>query len=234
MIAYIKSLFSAATPIQLVLAVVALIVAVVIVIINRKTLRLTDGKDKIDTLFGLVAGGILGALTGVLWATFNPIQLAPGIHLRLFAFLPCVFGILLGRGVGFISGYVATLVWATMSGLFVPFHTPLADAVFVGLTGWIPGWLLRGKLSFEGLLANIEANKKQWYIKSGLVCLFAGLFMSIFVAISLQATIQLPFMTGFVLIGLASDTPPMILGTGILSYLLLKATKRSWSWLRAF
>lgn len=235
MIDYVRALLSTvANPLQLVLAVVALIVMVVLVVLNRSTLRLTDGKDGTDTTFGLLSGAVLGALTGILWAEFNPIQLAPGIHLRLFAFLPCVFGILMGRGVGFITGYVATLMWGVLSGLFVPFHTPFADALFVGLTGWIPAWLLRGKLSLKELKAKIEANPRRWYIMSGLVCLFAGLFMSVFVAISLQATIQLPFMTGFGLIGIVSDTPMMVLFTGLLSYGLMKVIRPSWNWIRAF
>ena len=48
-----------------------------------RTLRLSDGAGLVDALTGLVLGAVLGTLTGYLWAIFNPIQLAPFIHLRV-------------------------------------------------------------------------------------------------------------------------------------------------------
>lgn len=233
---YISKLWLTATadPIKLALVLVAIVSAVYLVLAYRKQFRLTDGKDEVDGLFGIVAGAILGALTGVLWATFNPIQLAPGIHLRLFAFFIPVFGILFGRATGFVSGYVATMVWAQLSGLFVPFHSPIVDGIFVGLTGWIPAFLIRGTKTNQELQADIQSRGRAWYIETALVCLYAGLFMSVFVGVSLEATIGLPFGTGFGLIGIVSDTPPMIVLTGVAVAALLGVTRRSWSWMRTF
>lgn len=236
MFQYLGNLVGVATSggLKLMLVVISILVAAVLIFLNRNKLRLTDANSELDWIFGLAAGSVLGALTGVLWFAFNPIQLAPGIHLRLFAFLPPVFGILLGRGTGFVVGYVATIVWAQLSGLYIPLHTPIVDGIFVGLTGWLPAFLLRGNLTFSEMLARIEQNKWAWYIKAGLVCLFAGLFMSTFVAISLEATIDLPFSIGFVMIGLASDTGPMVVVTGALVLLLLRVTRPTWNWLRTF
>jgi len=236
MFQYLGNLVGVATSdsLKLALVIASSLVLVVLLVVNHKQLRLTDSQNELDVIFGLVAGGVLGALTGILWFAFNPIQLAPGIHLRLFAFLPPLFGIFLNRGTGFIVGYVATIVWAQLSGLYIPLHTPIVDGIFVGLTGWLPAFLLRGNLTFSEMLQQIEQNKWVWYLKSGLVCLFAGLFMSTFVAISLEATIDLPFSIGFVMIGLVSDTGPMVIMTGILTLLLLRVTRRMWSWLRTF
>ncbi|MCL4384326.1 hypothetical protein M1116_02640 [Patescibacteria group bacterium] len=236
MLNYLNQLLAgiSADPVELVFLVLALVMAGVLLYQNRSRLRLTDGKNEVDGVYGLVGGAVLGALTGVLWAYLNPIQLAPGIHLRLFAMLPCIFGIVFGRGTGFVSGYVATIVWGVLSNLFLPFHTPLVDGVFVGLTGWIPAMLLRGNDNNETLLNTILQNPRQWYIRAGLVSLFAGLFMSVFVGISLNATIQLPFWTGFGLIGIVSDTPMMVLFTGVGALWLLKATRRQWKVMHAF
>lgn len=236
MLNYIVSLFTTAisSPLKLILTVAATLTFAVIAVANRKTLRLTGGDSVLDVIFGLVAGALFGALTGILWAGFNPVQLAPGIHLRLFAFLPCVVGVLLGEGTGFISGYIATLVWAQLSGLFIPLHSPIVDGIFVGLTGWIPAWLIRGNKSNQELLEEANENTWRWVVKNGLVCLFAGLFMSTFVAISLEATIDLPFSTGFAMIGLASDTGPMVVVTGLMNRAMLQATKPMWNFLRTF
>ena len=89
-----------------------------------RTLRLSDGAGLVDALTGLVLGAVLGTLTGYLWAIFNPIQLAPYIHLRIFAFLIPVFGLVFGRASGFVAGYVASVVWGLVGGSFVPLHTP--------------------------------------------------------------------------------------------------------------
>lgn len=197
-----------------------------------RTLRPTDGTGLVDTLTGLVLGSLLGAFTGYLWAIFNPIQLAPFIHLRIFAFLIPVFGLVLGRGTGFISGYVASIVWALTSGLFVPLHTPLADGILVGLTGWLPAMLLAGDKSRRELLASMSGSRFWgFYLKSAVVLLGTGLIMALGVAASLQLTAGIPFWTGFWLIGVVSDTGPMIVGTAPAAYLFLTLIK-SLSWIQ--
>ena len=197
-----------------------------------RTFRLTDGTGTVDTLTGLVLGSLLGAFTGYLWAIFNPIQLAPFIHLRIFAFLIPVFGLVLGRGTGFVSGYVASIVWALTSGLFVPLHTPLADGILVGLTGWLPAALLAGDKSRRELLAEISGSRFwAFYLKSAVVLLVTGLIMALGVAISLQLTAGVPFWTGFLLIGIVSDTGPMIIGTAPVTLLFLTLIK-SMSWIQ--
>src|SRR5437016_593117 len=129
--------------VQMVIAFAAIILSIAyLAFAGRATrLRLSDarqGRKELDGITGVVAGIILGALTGILWALFNPIMIVPPfIHLRVFSFFIPVIGLLLGRSTGFISGYVATLVWAALAGAFVPLHTPFADGIFVGLTGFI-------------------------------------------------------------------------------------------------
>src|SRR6185436_13932424 len=149
--------------------------------------RITDGRSTVDTLSGLVLGSLLGALSGYLWAIFNPIQLAPFIHLRIFSFLIPVIGIVFGRGTGFLAGYVASIVWGLTSGLFVPLHTPLVDGFMVGLTGWIPAAVLVGAKTQRQIWEEIRG-RRFWgfYAKSAVVCLASGLLMALVVALSLQ------------------------------------------------
>ncbi len=195
-------------------------------------LRLTGGTSEHDRNMGLVVGAIGGALSGLLWYAFNPISIVPPfIHLRLFAFLIPVIGLLFGRGAGFIAGYVATLVWAPLAGAFVPLHSPIADGIMVGLTGWIPAVLLRGKRTNSELLAYIAEDPWRWYRRCAVVCLFTGLFMAFVVAVSLSLTTPLTFWVSFWAIGVVSDTLPMMLFTGLVSHWLLRMTRPSWSWM---
>ncbi len=235
MLQYIASVINTAlsSPFRLFMTVVATLAFAVVMVANRKKVRLTDGDDPLDVLFGLVAGSVFGALSGVLWARVSFVQIAPGIHLRLFAFLPPVIGVLFGPGTGFVSGYVATIVWAQLSGLFIPLHTPVVDGIFVGLTGWLPAILLRGNRTNAELLSDVNDHPKRWIGKSLWVCAFTGIFMATFVALSLKATIDLPFITGLVMIGVISDSGPM-LATGWLSKKMLEATRPMWNWLRTF
>ena len=221
---------------QWVVAILVLVVSIFVFFQARGSpMRLTDSHREQDAVVGLLIGAVLGALTGLLWATWNPIKIVPPyIHLRVFAFFIPVIGILFGRGAGFVAGYVATMVWAPLAGAFVPLHTPLADGIFVGLTGWIPAWLLRGDKSLYQLLGEIQSSWRAWYVKCAVINLFAGLFMAFFVSLSLEVTTPLPFWLGFWAIGAISDTIPMVLFTAPAVHLLLGATKRAWSWMPQF
>ena len=82
---------------------------------------------------------VFGVLTGVLWAYLCPIPLIPGaVHFRTFAFIIVVIGYLFGPVTGFFSGYIGTIVWALLSGNFIPLHSPLADGITVGLSAALP------------------------------------------------------------------------------------------------
>ena len=71
---------------------------------------------------------VFGVLTGVLWAYLCPIPLIPGaVHFRTFAFIIPVIGYLFGPVTGFFAGYIGTIVWALLSGNFIPLHSPLKD-----------------------------------------------------------------------------------------------------------
>lgn len=228
--------FTPSASVQVFIALAALVISLVVFArVRNSTFRLTDRKTEQDLIVGLLVGAVMGGLTGLLWATWNPIKIVPPyIHLRLFAFFVPLVGILFGRGAGFVAGYVATMVWAPLAGAFVLLHTPLADAIFVGLTGWIPGWLIRGDRSNASLLEEIQRNTSLWYVKTAVVCLFTGLFMSFFVALSLELTTPLTFWLSFWAIGVISDTGPLVLFTAPAVHLLLAATRRSWSWMPQF
>lgn len=214
---------------------VLIVVAEIYVGRRYEVLHLTDARSGTDSTMGLLIGAVLGALTGLLWFTWNPIKIVPPyIHLRLFSFFPAIVGILFGRGAGFLSGWVATMVWAPLAGAFVPLHSPIFDGIFVGLTGWIPAAVIRGGKSNAELLEDIKKNATAWYLKTAVVCLSAGLFMSFFVAVSLELTTPLTFWTAFWAIGIVSDTGPLLLFTAPAAHALLLATKRAWNWMPSF
>lgn len=198
-------------------------------------LRSTDSRGGTDTTMGLLVGAVLGALTGLLWFTWNPIKIVPPyIHLRIFSFFTALVGILFGRGAGFLCGWVGTMVWAPLAGAFVPLHSPVFDGIFVGLTGWIPAALIRGNRTNTELLEEIKKDWRLWYLKTAGACLFAGLFMAFFVAVSLELTTPMTFWMGFWSIGFVSDTAPLVIFTAPAVHALLVATKRAWSWMPQF
>lgn len=215
------------------IAIVALVLAGWIFKVNMKGVRLFHARGWVDIVGGLVVGIIFGVLTGVLWAVFNPIKVVPPyIHLRLFSMLTAVVGIIFGPVSGFLTGYIGTQVWAPLAGAYLPLHTPLADGVFVGLTGAIPAWLLR-RGTLNDMWTLIQNNTRAWYLKTAIIGLGSGLFMSFFVALSLGALGALPFWVSFWAIGVVSDTGPLML-TGPIVAKLMQATRRTWSWIPQF
>lgn len=201
----------------------------------RNGFRLTDAGRLSDLTTGLVAGVVFGVLTGLLWASFNPVKVVPPfIHLRLFAFIPPIVGLLMGRGTGFLTGYVASIVWALMAGAFVPLHTPFTDGVLVGMTGWLPAHILRGTKSREELLTEITAQGARWYAWAAFVLFGTSMLMSVGVAASLHVLGVVPFWIGFWAIGVISDTMPLVIGTLLLTPFLLRSTRRQASWMPQF
>lgn len=229
--AFLQSLASI-TPglaLQVVLPAVAFVLSIVVLWSGLVALASTAWQSEYDPGTTLFIGAVTGAASGLLWLFFNPIMIVPPfIHLRLFAFLPPLVGLIFGWRAGFICGYVATWVWAWFSGgAFIWLHTPFADGIMVGLTGVLPALILRGSLTTPQLLEKVE--REGWVGKALLVSFVTGIFMSVPVAISLQLTSPVPFWVAFWAIGILSDTIPIMLGVAFLTPLFLRAT-RSQTW----
>ena len=106
---------------------------------------------------------VFGVLTGVLWAYLCPIPLIPGaVHFRTFAFIIVVIGYLFGPVTGFFSGYIGTIVWALLSGNFIPLHSPLADGITVGLSAALPA-LIHLKGGKKDLIELIDEGKGKFH-----------------------------------------------------------------------
>ena len=197
--------------------------------------QLAESWKPLDVILGLVAGGVLSGFTGYLWAVWNPVPiLPPFIHLRIFSFLIGVWGILIGRATGFVTGYVGGIVWGLLSGYFVLVHTPVSDGWWVGLmTGWFISVMLRQGRSREELIQYIEQNRWRYYLRSAWVGLVGGLVMSFGVSISLKVTSPLSWWASFWAIGVLSDSLPMIIWIGPVSEVTLRVTRRL-NWLPNF
>lgn len=144
-------------------------------------------KSKI-TFVNIIFFAIFGVLTGVLWAYACPIPLIPGaVHFRTFAFLITAIGFLFGPVTGFFSGYIGTLVWALLSGNFIPLHSPLTDGITVGLSAALPALImLRGGKNLDDLVKNkgkFIATSMFWSILFG-------------VAMILTTSLSLSYFTG--------------------------------------
>ncbi len=183
-----------------------------IMIMSNTTITHNDG----NTLFPIVLSIVAAAATGVLWAYANPIQLVPGvIQWRIFAFLPPLVGILLGRKSGFICGYLGTVIWSLLAGTFIPAHSLIIDGIMVGLTGLIPGMLFDPKTT---------TFNRATLIKIAATCLVAGLLMVSAVSASLAYLGIFPFWWAVMYLGL-SDIVPMLIGTPLLVVPALKILK---------
>ena len=147
---------------------------------------------------------VTSAITGVGFLLTAPIPLIPGaIHWRVLAFLPCVFGILFGPKIGFISGAIGNTLWALLGGYF-NIATPIFDLLGVGLTGFIPGALVHPE----------ELEKKKGLLKAAIVSTVAGFIMVPIVAIGFEWAGVAPFTQAVYLLVL-SDIPPILVGTPI-------------------
>lgn len=177
----------------------------------------TNLRTKSTGISSIIYWVIFGVLTGVLWAFVNPIALVPGvIHLRIFAFLPAVIGIIFGPKTGFFSGYIGTVVWSLLAGTFIPVHSLLIDGIMVGVTGLVPALLVGKGRSF----AELDRDKSLIW-KSALWSLLTGIAMVIAVSGSLHVFGIFDFWWALLWLGL-SDVPTLVIGTPILVKFLVK------------
>lgn len=149
---------------------------------------------------------IFGVLCGILWAYASPIPLIPGaVMLRLFAFLAPAIGILFGPVSGFFAGYLGTIVWALLTGNFIPLHTPLTDGIMVGLSAVLPALILtRGR-------ALKDVPKQKWFVfKCILWSVIGGAIMILVTSLSLSYFAKLDYWFCVIWIGIA-DIAPLII-----------------------
>lgn len=148
-----------------------------------------------------------GVLTGILWAYLCPIPLIPGsVHFRTFAFIIPVIGYFFGPVTGFFAGYIGTVMWAMLSGNFVPLHTPLTDGITVGLSAALPALihLKNGKLDLVKL---IDKDRTKFVLKSLGLCLLFGVLMVLTTSISLSHFTGLSYAYCVIWIGIADVVP---------------------------
>jgi energy-coupling factor transport system substrate-specific component len=157
-----------------------------------------------DALTAIAYAAITSAVTGVGFLLTAPIPLIPGaIHWRVLAFLPCVFGVMYGPIIGFISGAIGNTLWAVLGGYFNP-ATPIFDLIGVGITGLLPGLLTKPN----------DALSKTGLIKIAVISFIAGIIMVPIVAIGFDWVGVAPFIPAVILLSL-SDLPPILIGTPI-------------------
>lgn len=164
-------------------------------------------KKREITFVNIIFFVVFGVLTGVLWAYLCPIPLIPGaVHFRAFAFIIPVIGYLFGPVTGFFAGYIGTIVWALLSGNFIPLHSPLTDGITVGLSAALPALihLKNGKLD---LLQLIEENKTRFILKSLGLCVLFGVLMILTTSISLSYFAGLEYTFCVLWIGIADVVP---------------------------
>jgi hypothetical protein len=126
---------------------------------------------------------VASVLTGVGFIASAPFALVPGaIHWRIFAFIPCVAGILWG---------------------YFNVMTLITDCTAVGLTGLIPGLLVKPA----------ECETTNGIVKAGIVSLISGIIMIPIVAFGMDLIGLAPFVVFMGLLA-PSDLPSMIF-TGV-------------------
>ncbi|MEM3676843.1 MAG: ECF transporter S component [Candidatus Bathyarchaeia archaeon] len=167
-------------------------------------------RERPSTARIIATMAVASAVTGIGFLLTAPIPLIPGaIHWRVLAFLPCVFGILLGPYTGFVSGAVGNTLWAVLGGYF-NLATPIFDLIGVGLTGYIPGALVKPE----------ECKTGRGAAKAAVISGIAGLIMVPIVAVGFQLVGVAPFWPAVYML-ILSDLPPIIVGTPIIARVLL-------------
>ncbi len=160
--------------------------------------------EKLDLTRFIAYAAMASAVTAVGFLLTAPIPLIPGaIHWRVLAFLPCVFGVLLGPATGFVAGAVGNTLWALLGGYFNA-ATPIFDLVGVGLTGLIPGLFVKPH----------ECLEKRGLAKAAVVSLVSGVIMVPIVAVGFDWVGVAPFWPAVYMLAL-SDLPPILIGTPI-------------------
>lgn len=161
-------------------------------------------KPKI-TFVNIIFFAIFGVLTGVLWAYACPIPLIPGaVHFRTFAFLITAIGFLFGPVTGFFAGYIGTLVWALLSGNFIPLHSPLTDGITVGLSAALPSLIM---LSGGKKLDDLIKNKGKFIVTSMFWSILFGVAMILTTSLSLSYFTGLGYGYCVLWIGIADVVP---------------------------
>jgi len=166
--------------------------------------QVKPAKTRPNALTAVAYIAISSAVTGVGFLLTAPIPLIPGaIHWRILAFLPCIFGVLFGPIIGFLSGALGNTLWAIIGGYFNP-ATPVFDLIGVGITGLLPGLFVKPEdcLNAKGL------------VKASVVSLISGVIMVPIVAVGFDLVGVAPFVPAVVLLTL-SDLPPILIGTPI-------------------
>lgn len=150
---------------------------------------------------------VFGVLTGVLWAYLCPIPLIPGaVHFRTFAFLVPAIGYLFGPVTGFFTGYIGTIVWALLSGNFIPLHSPLTDGITVGLSGALPA-LIHLRFYKLDLLKVINESKSKFIWKCLILSVLFGVAMILTTSLSLSFFTGLAYTYCVLWIGIADVVP---------------------------
>lgn len=163
----------------------------------------------------VVLAAVSSAITGLGFLLTAPVPLIPGaIHWRILAFLPCIFGILFGPVLGFLSGAIGNTLWAILGGYFNP-ATPVFDLTGVGLTGLIPGLFVKPH----------ECETTTGSIKSALVSLVSGMIMVVIVAVGFDLVGAAPFIPATIFL-ILSDIPPIVIGTPIIVRALVPTMMR--------
>ncbi len=171
-------------------------------------------KEKYSSSKITILVATTSAITGVGFLLTAPVPLIPGaIHWRILAFLPCVFGILFGPKIGFLSGAIGNTLWAILGGYFNA-ATPIFDLTGVGLTGLIPGLLIKPE-SCKNLIGLVKAT---------MVSLLSGIIMVFIVAVGFELAGAAPFWPALYMLVL-SDLPPIIVGTPVIVAALLPPLK---------
>ncbi len=169
-------------------------------------MKKTGGYVRPDSATTIAYVVMTSAITGVGFLLTAPIPLIPGaIHWRVLAFLPCVFGVLFGPVIGFLSGAIGNTLWAVIGGYFNP-ATPIFDFIGVGLTGLIPGLFCKPE----------DAGSAKGLVKIALVSLLSGVIMVPIVAIGFDWVGVAPFGPAVALLAL-SDLPPILVGTPLVA-----------------
>lgn len=167
---------------------------------------------------------IFGVLTGIMWAYLCPIPLIPGaVMFRLFAFFPVMIGYLFGPVTGFFSGYIGTIVWALLSGNFIPLHSPLTDGITVGLSAALPS-LIQLRCGKRELMDLIEKSKVKFIVECLLLSILFGVLMILTTSISLSFFTGMAYSYCVIWIGIA-DVVPIAL-TPFVTLPLAKRMKR--------
>lgn len=150
---------------------------------------------------------VASVLTGVGFIASAPFALVPGaIHWRIFAFIPCVVGVLWGWRTGFLAGYIGNFIWS-LTGYF-NVMTLITDCTAVGLTGLIPGLFIKPE----------ECETKRGMVKAGIVSLISGIIMIPIVSFGMSIIGLAPFLAFMGLLA-PSDLPSMIFTGVAVNYL---------------